>query len=123
MRQPPGRRAPAEPRRAPEAGGQVLLPLARAATAARFGHSLRRPSARWLAEPGASFVTLTIAGRLRGCIGSLTAHRSLGDDIEANAVAAAFRGCEVESTGERDGWGLLVLARPLVLPHSPGHLG
>lgn len=91
MKQPSGRRVPAEALRVPEDAGQVLLPLARAAIAARFGHSLRRPSARWLAEPGASFVTLTIAGRLRGCIGSLTAHRSLGDDIEANAVAAAFR--------------------------------
>lgn len=91
MKQPAGRRVPAEALRVPEDAGQVLLPLARAAIAARFGRSVPRPSAGWLAEPGASFVTLTIAGRLRGCIGSLTAHRSLGDDIEANAVAAAFR--------------------------------
>ena len=91
MKQPPGRRVPAEALRVPEDAGQVLLPLARAAIAARFGHSLRRPSARWLAEPDASFVTLTIAGPLGGCIGAFTAHRPLSDDIEANAVAAAFR--------------------------------
>ncbi|MDP2810788.1 MAG: AmmeMemoRadiSam system protein A [Rhodocyclaceae bacterium] len=43
-----------------------------------------------LALPGATFVTLTQHGALRGCIGSLEAHRPLGDDVRANAVAAAF---------------------------------
>ena len=45
----------------------------------------------WLAEPGATFVTLTIQGELRGCIGSLEAHRSLGEDVRDNAVSSAFR--------------------------------
>jgi AmmeMemoRadiSam system protein A len=36
------------------------------------------------------FVTLTIDGNLRGCIGSLIAKRSLIDDIISNAVSAAF---------------------------------
>ena len=40
--------------------------------------------------PGAVFVTLKRNGDLRGCIGSLQAHRSLRDDCAANAVAAAF---------------------------------
>lgn len=44
-----------------------------------------------LAEPGASFVTLEIRGRLRGCIGSLQAHRALAVDVADNAFAAAFR--------------------------------
>ena len=44
-----------------------------------------------LAQNGAVFVTLTIHGRLRGCIGSLIAHRSLIDDLISNAEAAAFR--------------------------------
>jgi AmmeMemoRadiSam system protein A len=39
---------------------------------------------------GASFVTLTQEGKLRGCIGSLHAYRSLLDDVKANAVAAAL---------------------------------
>lgn len=39
---------------------------------------------------GASFVTLTLEGDLRGCIGSLEAHRPLIDDVKANAQAAAF---------------------------------
>lgn len=43
-----------------------------------------------LRSVAASFVTLTRDGRLRGCIGSLTAHRSLADDIAANAVKAGF---------------------------------
>ncbi|MBN2870606.1 MAG: AmmeMemoRadiSam system protein A [Campylobacterales bacterium] len=44
-----------------------------------------------LAENGAAFVTLTLHGRLRGCIGSLIAHRPLIDDLIANAQSAAFR--------------------------------
>ena len=43
----------------------------------------------WLGESGASFVTLTEGGRLRGCIGSLVAYRSLGKDVAAHAVDAA----------------------------------
>ncbi|MDQ6996929.1 MAG: AmmeMemoRadiSam system protein A [Mariprofundus sp.] len=38
----------------------------------------------------ATFVTLTRNGALRGCIGTLEAHRSLLKDVQANAVAAAF---------------------------------
>jgi AmmeMemoRadiSam system protein A len=36
-------------------------------------------------------VTLTQLGELRGCIGTLEAHRSLQEDVEQNALAAAFR--------------------------------
>ncbi|HDQ34863.1 MAG TPA: AmmeMemoRadiSam system protein A [Chloroflexi bacterium] len=43
-----------------------------------------------LRAPGASFVTLTLAGELRGCIGSLTPRRPLALDVRENAVAAAF---------------------------------
>ena len=39
---------------------------------------------------GATFVTLTLEGSLRGCIGSLIAHRPLLDDVISNAKAAAF---------------------------------
>ncbi|WP_438970717.1 AmmeMemoRadiSam system protein A [Methylophaga sp.] len=38
----------------------------------------------------ASFVTLYLAGALRGCIGSLKATRSLAEDVAKNAYAAAF---------------------------------
>lgn len=44
-----------------------------------------------LQKLSATFVTLTIEGGLRGCIGSLTPHRILFDDIVSNAHAAAFK--------------------------------
>lgn len=44
-----------------------------------------------LRAPGAAFVTLRCAGRLRGCIGTLEAHRPLVRDVAENAWAAAFR--------------------------------
>ena len=40
---------------------------------------------------GGCFVTLHQEQRLRGCIGTIDPHRSIRDDIEANAMAAAFR--------------------------------
>lgn len=43
-----------------------------------------------LQQHRASFVTLKIQQRLRGCIGTLTAYRPLVDDVAANALAAAF---------------------------------
>ena len=72
--------------------GQILLPLARSAIARQLGQTASAPAeALWLQEPGATFVTLTQAGELRGCIGTLQAHRSLLQDVQANAVAAAFQ--------------------------------
>lgn len=43
-----------------------------------------------LRQPAACFVTLKIKGELRGCIGSLEAHRSMVEDVAHNADAAAF---------------------------------
>ena len=72
--------------------GNVLLQIARAAIASRFGLWFEcRDDDEFLHEQRASFVTLTLSGRLRGCIGSLQAHRKLLDDVRANAQAAAFR--------------------------------
>jgi uncharacterized protein len=39
---------------------------------------------------GAAFVTLNYDSQLRGCIGSVIAHRSLLDDVMHNALSAAF---------------------------------
>jgi AmmeMemoRadiSam system protein A len=44
-----------------------------------------------LSRPGASFVTLTIDGQLRGCIGSIEPRRPLALDVRENAMGAAFR--------------------------------
>ncbi|MDD5388205.1 MAG: AmmeMemoRadiSam system protein A [Gallionellaceae bacterium] len=74
-----------------EEQGRLMLALARAAIAREFDASAATlPHPDWLATPGAVFVTLSEAGRLRGCIGSLEAHRPLGVDLEHNARAAAF---------------------------------
>lgn len=76
----------------PHDAGVVLLPLARAAIAQEIGESYPAPEERpWLRERGACFITLTHEARLRGCIGTLEAHRALGEDVRANAIAAAFR--------------------------------
>ncbi|MEY2631938.1 MAG: hypothetical protein RIR00_592 [Pseudomonadota bacterium] len=75
--------------------GQLLLRRARAAIAAALGQPGDGAGAEAglpeLQQPAATFVTLTQAGDLRGCIGSLEAHRPLGEDVAANAVAAACR--------------------------------
>jgi AmmeMemoRadiSam system protein A len=44
-----------------------------------------------LSRKGAVFVTLEKDKNLRGCVGSLIAHRTLLDDIISNAKSAAFR--------------------------------
>lgn len=77
----------------PPDAGEILIPLARAAIRSALGEDPAYPSDKpsWLLAPGASFVTLTEGGALRGCIGSLEARLPLGDDVQANAVAAAFR--------------------------------
>jgi AmmeMemoRadiSam system protein B/AmmeMemoRadiSam system protein A len=75
---------------------QQLLFLARGSILQRLQgrNELRIPRTHY--DPGlsrrlASFVTLNRGGQLRGCIGSLVAHRSLLEDVAHNAVAAAFR--------------------------------
>ncbi len=71
--------------------GPALLARARNAIAARLGQpAVAEPDHAALKQPGATFVTLTQDGELRGCIGSLEAHRPLDRDVGANAVAAAF---------------------------------
>ena len=70
-----------------------LPTLARNVLAAYFGLP-QAPAAvnpEILQKQGACFVTLTRNGTLRGCIGSLEAHRPIGDDLRGNALAAALR--------------------------------
>lgn len=77
----------------PDGGGRVLLRLARSAI--RGALDSDPPSflmhAAWLKSPAAVFVTLRKYGELRGCIGSLAAHRMLAEDVRENAIAAATR--------------------------------
>ncbi|MBE2263300.1 MAG: AmmeMemoRadiSam system protein B [Burkholderiaceae bacterium] len=86
--------AASDPATLPPDAGRVLLPLARSAIAHALGQkstAVVQAGSPWLHAAGASFVTLTQNGQLRGCIGSLQAHRALADDVRANAVAAALR--------------------------------
>ncbi len=73
----------------------VLIEVARAS----IGHGLSHGKALTvdpanfegvLAQPGASFVTLKIEGRLRGCIGRIEPDGPLVCSVAKNAYAAAF---------------------------------
>lgn len=75
--------------------GAALLAIARAAVEHGIGRG-QVPAV----DPGrhhadlrtarATFVTLKLAGRLRGCVGSYRAQAPLVEDVAANAYAAAF---------------------------------
>ncbi|MDH5785617.1 MAG: AmmeMemoRadiSam system protein A [Chromatiales bacterium] len=74
---------------------QILLQLAEKAIrhALERGQALRINPIEYeeaLRIPASCFVTLKRNGELRGCIGSLEAHRSLVEDVAHNADAAAF---------------------------------
>jgi len=72
--------------------GRTLVGLARSGIVSALGGAAPTTAGDpWLSEHRATFVTLTKNGDLRGCIGSLEAHRPLGVDVVENARAAAFR--------------------------------
>jgi AmmeMemoRadiSam system protein B/AmmeMemoRadiSam system protein A len=76
-----------------ETHGRELLGVARDALTSALGNgaeSENAAQAAWLRAPRASFVTLTAAGALRGCIGTLFPRRPLGEDVAANALSAAL---------------------------------
>jgi AmmeMemoRadiSam system protein A len=74
---------------------QILLRMARQALELGVrGEKL--PPLDWnslsprLRADGASFVTLTVQGELRGCIGALEAYQPLVEDVREHAIAAAL---------------------------------
>jgi AmmeMemoRadiSam system protein B/AmmeMemoRadiSam system protein A len=72
--------------------GRALLSLARGSIETNLlGKPEATAAASWLSQTGATFVTLTKEGVLRGCIGSLQAARALAEDVAENALGAAFR--------------------------------
>lgn len=73
--------------------GDAVLAVASNAIATQLGEAtVDEPAHPALDAPGASFVTLhDRRGELRGCIGRITPERPLREDLQANAVAAAFR--------------------------------
>lgn len=56
----------------------------------------------FLKKDAATFVTLEYDHHLRGCIGSLVAHRSLYDDVFQNAKSAAFKDPRFHPLGEKE---------------------
>lgn len=73
-----------------DAIGPALLSVAREAIGEAFGLVPLSALPPALAATGATFVTLRQAGDLRGCIGTVSAWRPLGEDVRANALGAAF---------------------------------
>ncbi len=55
-----------------------------------------------LAEPRAVFVTLTLEGALRGCIGSMTPEFSLARAVAESAFSAAFQDPRFPPLGRRE---------------------
>jgi hypothetical protein len=103
--------------------GATLLHLAAASIEHGLTHGQPLPvdakeHAPELREPGACFVTLKKDGRLRGCIGSLQAHRPLVVDVADNGFRAAFRDPRFPglASGERQG---LDLSLSVLSPSSP----
>jgi AmmeMemoRadiSam system protein A len=74
---------------------KILLRMAREAIEHRVrGEKLPKIQATSLTpnlrEQGASFITLSIGGQLRGCIGAIEAYQPLAEDVREHAVAAAL---------------------------------
>ena len=101
---------------------QILLRLAREA----MDHAVRGmklPSLEneslspRLRENGASFVTLTIHGELRGCIGALEAYQPLADDVREHAIAAALSDPRFPPVGENELNRIKLEVSRLTVPH------
>lgn len=74
-----------------EIDGRRLLKLARASIQHHLGGPLPEvPEDEVYRQKAATFVTVMKNGELHGCIGTLEPQRSLVDDVQHNAVAAAF---------------------------------
>jgi hypothetical protein len=77
-----------------EQAGSTLLEIAKGSILNGLGLNsvpAKRNHLPWLLQHAATFVTLTKDGALCGCIGSLSATRPVGEDVAANARAAAFQ--------------------------------
>jgi len=79
-----------------EAIGKLLIDLAKVSIFDKLNDKQTLKKEEFLeklpnfSKNAATFVTLTIDGNLRGCIGTLVPHSSLYDDITSNAIKAAF---------------------------------
>lgn len=74
-----------------------------------------------LCEEGSSFVTLSLHGQLRGCIGSLEPYQSLAEDVREHAVAAALKDPRFPPVSQAELGGIQIevsrLTRPVLLEY------
>jgi AmmeMemoRadiSam system protein A len=110
-----------------QADQQFLLRLARrtiesAAVGDRLPSIDRHSLSSWLRAPGASFVTLTHQGALRGCIGGLKAEDPLAEDVRQHARAAALEDPRFPPVqpGEVDGLSIEISVLGAAIPVSYG---
>lgn len=77
-----------------------------------------------LCENCASFVTLTMHGQLRGCIGALEPYQSLAQDVRGHAVAAALEDPRFPAVSEHELNSIRIevslLTRPVPLDYTDG---
>jgi AmmeMemoRadiSam system protein A len=90
-----------------DTAGAGLLRLARASIEHGLIHERPVPVdfdelPRALADTAATFTTLRLDGRLRGCCGTLEAVRPLAEDVAHSAFRAAFRDVRFEPVGEHE---------------------
>jgi uncharacterized protein len=107
---------------------QSLLWLARAAMEAGVrGKTVPRLDESQLSETlraeGASFITLTIKGNLRGCIGALEPYQSLAEDVREHAVAAAMEDYRFPQVQERELAEIHIEISRLTIPTSLEYTG
>ncbi|MFT5699438.1 MAG: AmmeMemoRadiSam system protein A [Desulforhopalus sp.] len=106
--------------------GALLLQFARATLVHRLsgGHCPAPPDEVEFLDPRAVFVTLKIAGKLRGCIGNLSPVGPLWEGVHDNALNAALHDHRFDclTAVELDGVTIeiSVLTQPKPLPHKGG---
>ena len=74
-----------------------------------------------LREHGSCFVTVTLDGALRGCIGSLEPYQPLAEDVREHAIAAALRDPRFPPLTENELSGIKIeisrLTRPVIVEY------
>jgi len=121
------------PVRFSEAQGRVLLQVARQTITEKLGGGSAPPASEELLaaldddrfdSPRGTFVTLKIRGRLRGCIGNLTATESVLDGVRRNAINAALHDPRFSSLSkdelERTQIEVSILSEPQALAYRDG---
>ena len=113
--------------------GQILVRLARRTLNKKLGRPMDRSQGnaldKALAEPDfetmcGTFVTLTMEGRLRGCIGSLEPDEAIREGVRANALNAAFHDPRFPPVTRREldkiDIEISILTRPRELAYTDG---